>query len=113
MSLSDEEGHLTCIDSLLTTKERGHLEALLCPNADIFAWTHLDMPRIDSSMATHKLNIILNMCPMRQKVWSFHLDSQKVIQKKIDKLLVVGFIWEVTYPNWLANIVVVLKNWGT
>ena len=68
MSLSNEEGHMTCTDFLLMTNERSHLEALLYPNTDIFAWTHLDMPRIDSSMATHKLNIILNICHMRQKV---------------------------------------------
>ena len=32
---------------------------------------------------------------------------------EIDKLLVIGFIREVAYPNWLANVVVVPKKGGT
>ena len=32
---------------------------------------------------------------------------------EIDNLLVVGLIWEVAYPDWLANVVVVLKKGGT
>lgn len=101
---------MTSASSLLITKERSHLDALLRQNVDIFVWTHLDIPEIDPSMATHKLNILPSMHPVRQKFWSFHPNSQKVIQKKIDKLLVPGFIWELTYPDWLANIVMVPKK---
>ena len=32
------------------------------------------------------------------------------IQVEVDKLLAVGFIKEVEYPDWLANIVVVPKK---
>ena len=34
------------------------------------------------------------------------------IQVEVDKLLAVGFIKEVEYPDWLANVVVVPKKWG-
>ena len=37
MPLSNEEGHMTNASSLLTTKERSQLEALLHQNMDIFA----------------------------------------------------------------------------
>ena len=104
---------MTNASSLLTTKERSQLEALLHQNMDIFAQTQLDMLGINLSMATHKLNILLNMCPMRQKVRNFRLDPQKVIQAEINKLLAVGFIREVTYLDWLANIMVVPMKEGT
>ena len=104
---------MTSASFLLTTKECSHLEALLRQNANVFAWTHSDMLWIDPSMAAHKLNILPNMCPMRQKVRSFHLNRQKVIQMKIDKLFVVGFIKEATYPDWLANVFMVPKKRGT
>lgn len=71
------------------------------------------MPGIDPFVAAHKLNILSNMRPMRQQVRSFHPDRQKVIQMKIDKLLVAGFIREVAYPDCLANVEVIPKKGGT
>ena len=38
------------------------------------------------------------------------MDRQKIIQAEINKLLAVGFIREVEYPEWLANMVVVPKK---
>ena len=32
------------------------------------------------------------------------------MQDEVDKLLVAGFIREVEYPDWLANVVVVPKK---
>ena len=49
---------------------------------------------------------------MRQKIRRFHLDCHQIIQKEVDNLLSAGFIKEVKYPEWLANIVVVLKKGG-
>ena len=34
---------------------------------DIFAWSHEDMPRIDPSVITHRLNISSSYKPVRQK----------------------------------------------
>ena len=42
----------------------------------------------------------------------FHLDRHQVIQIEVNNLLSVGFIKEVKYPEWLANIVVVPKKGG-
>ena len=41
-----------------------------------------------------------------------HLDCHQIIQTKVDNLLRVGFIKEVKYPEWLANVVVVPKKGG-
>ena len=35
---------------------------------------------------------------------------QKIIRDEVDKLLEAGFIREVEYPNWMANVVVVPKK---
>ena len=104
---------MTNASSLLTTKKRSHLEALLHWNVDIFAWSHSDMLRIDVFVVAHKLNILPNMRSERQKVWSFHPNCQKVIQMVIDKLLLASFIQEVAYLDCLTNIVVVPKKRGT
>nr|CAN80429.1 hypothetical protein VITISV_013811 [Vitis vinifera] len=50
------------------------------------------MSRIHPSMASHKLNVMPFLHPIRQKVQHFHPNRQKIIQIEIDKLLVAGFI---------------------
>ena len=65
---------------------------------------------INQSVAAYKLNILPNVQLVKQKVKRIHSDSQKVIQTEVDELLAVGFIQEVTYLDWLANVVVVPKK---
>ena len=81
-------------------------------NHDIFAWTHSDMKGIHPSITSRRLNVFPTTRPVRQKIKRFHSDRQKVIRNEIDKLLEVGFIREVAYPDWLANVVVVPKKEG-
>ncbi|RVW27161.1 Transposon Ty3-I Gag-Pol polyprotein [Vitis vinifera] len=85
---------------------------ILRSNHDIFAWTHSDMKGIHPSIASHKLNVFPAARPIRQKIRRFHPDRQRVIQDEINKLLEAGFIREVSYPDWLANVVVVPKKEG-
>ena len=70
------------------------------------------MTGIHPSVGSHKLNVLPSARPIRQKVRCFHLDRQKIIRDKIDKLLEAGFIREVEYPDWLANVIVVPKKEG-
>ena len=68
------------------------------------------MVGIDPTLASHKLNIIVTAKPVRQKIRRFHPDHHQIIQTKVDNLLSAGFIKEVKYPEWLANVVVVPKK---
>ena len=70
------------------------------------------MARINPTLASHKLNIIATAKPVRQKIRHFHPDRHQIIQTELDNLLSVGFIREVKYPEWLANVVVVPKKGG-
>ena len=63
-------------------------------------------------VAFHKLNAFPTTKPIRQKVRRFHPDRHQIIQTEVDNLLAVGFIREVKYPEWMANVVVVLKKGG-
>ena len=86
------------------------MQNILRQNHDIFAWAHSDMKGIHPSIASHKLNVFSTVIPVRQKIRRFHPNRQKVIQNEIDKLPESGFIREVAYPDWLANVVVVPKK---
>ena len=70
------------------------------------------MVGINPTVASHKLNIIPVARPVRQKVRCLHPDGHQIIQVEVDNLLRACFIREVNYPEWLANMVVVLKKGG-
>ena len=70
------------------------------------------MKGIHPSITSHKLNVLPTVRPIRQKVRRFHPNRQTIIRNEVDKLLEAGFIREVDYPDWLANVVVVPKKEG-
>ena len=70
------------------------------------------MVEMNPTVASHKLNTIPAARLVRQKVRHFHPEHHQIIHKKVDNLLRANFIREVTYPEWLANVVVVPKKWG-
>ena len=70
------------------------------------------MVGINPTVASHKLNVIPTAKPVRQKVMLFHLARHQIIQTEVNNLLRAGFISEVKYPEWLANVVVVPKKGG-
>ena len=102
----------TYVSSLLTEEERARLQEVLKANTDVFAWTHSDMTRISPVNASHKLNVLPSVRPVRQRIRRFHPDRHQNIQVEVDNLLKAGFIREVKYPEWLANVVVVPKKGG-
>ena len=108
----DGSEEFTHTSSLMSNKEREQLQLVLLNSLDVFVWSHSDMVGINSTMASHKLNIIPTTRSIRQKVRRFHLDRHQIIQKEVDNLLRACFIREVKYPEWLANVVVVLKKGG-
>ena len=78
----------------------------------MFAWTPADMPSIDPVVMTHRLSVKPTYQPVKQKKRSFTPKWQKVITKDVDKLLDAGFVREVSYPDWIANVVLVKKTNG-
>ena len=61
------------------------------------------MVGITPTVAFLKLNVLPIAKPVRLRV-------RQIIQTEVDNLLAAGFIREVKYPEWLANVVVVPKN---
>ena len=88
------------------------LVKFLKKNLDIFAWSHEDMPGIDRRVIEQSLNVDPTKKPVQQKRWVFAPERNKVIMEEVEELLTVGFIREVYYPKWFANIVMVKKSNG-
>ena len=70
------------------------------------------MPGIDPEIIMHKLQVDPQFPPVRQKRRKFAPERHEIINNEIKNLLGAGFIREVQYPEWLANVVVVKKKNG-
>jgi hypothetical protein len=81
-------------------------------NADIFAWSPLDMPGIPREVAEHSLDILPHSRVVQQRLRHFDEERRRAIGAELRKLLEAGFIKEVFYPTWLANHVLVKKKNG-
>ena len=102
----------TRMGTLASPLIRQDLASFLRMNQDVFAWSHEDMPGIDPSVIVHKLNVNPAPSPIRQKKGVFAQEQDKTIAEEVGKLLEAGFIQEVYYPDWLANVVMVKKPNG-
>ena len=79
-------------------------------HADVFTWTHDDMPGIDPEVACHRLAIKKGARPVRQKRICFNQERYETINGEVEKLLKVGFIREAL--EWISNVVLVNKANG-
>lgn len=68
---------------------------------------------IDTSIAEHRLNINPTCHPVKQKPRQFGEEKLLGMKEEIKKLLKAGFIREIEYPTWLANVVMVKKRMGS
>ena len=107
-----EEGNpekFTRIRTSIEEKTKQNLVQFLRENIDVFAWSHEDMPGIDPNVITHRLNVYPSSKPIRQKKKVFAPKRDNAIKEEVQKLTTTLFIWEVYYPDWLANVVMVKK----
>ena len=70
------------------------------------------MPRIDLRIICHQLAIDKKHKPVKQKRRVFNQEKYVAVHDEVDKLLKVGFIREVNYPEWVSNVVMVKKANG-
>jgi hypothetical protein len=102
----------TRIGANLAPQTRESIIHFLKNNKDVFAWSQEDMPGIDPSIISHKLNVNPCLRPIKQKRRVFAPERNNAIMKKVDKLLTANFTREVFYPDWLANVIMVKKSNG-
>ena len=108
----DDPGKSTKIGADLEGKIKKDIVRFLRENIDVFAWSHEDIPGIDPSVVTHRLNIYPSFKPVRQKNRVFAPERDNAIKEEVQKLTLAKFIREVYYPDWLTNVVMVKKANG-
>ena len=108
----DDPGKSTKIGADLEGKIKKDIVRFPRENIDVFAWSHEDIPGIDPSVVTHRLNIYPSSKPVRQKKRVLAPKRDNAIKEEVQKLTLAKFIREVYYPDWLANVVMVKKAKG-
>jgi hypothetical protein len=77
----------TRIGANLPPQMKESLIQFLKNNKDVFAWSHEDMPGIDPSIISHKLNVNPSLRPVKQKRRVFAPERNDAIMEEVDKLL--------------------------
>ena len=103
---------MTRIGTTLSPEMRAKLVQFLKENLDVFVWSHEDIPGIALEIIQHKLNVNPDKKPVQQRRRVFTPKWDQAVMDEVTKLLAAGFIREVHYPEWLANVVLVRKANG-
>ncbi|XP_024006567.1 uncharacterized protein LOC112083074 [Eutrema salsugineum] len=110
----DDERPERCVEIGAKLEEplRSKLLSLHKENINTFAWTAEDMSGISIDVTCHELNVDPTFKPIKQKRRKLGPERAKAVNDEVERLLKVGSIAEVKYPDWLANPVVVKKKNG-
>jgi len=85
---------------------------VISKHMDVFAWSSLDMLRIDPYFLCHRLTMDKKVRPVVQRRRKFNEERRLIIREETHKLLNAHHIREIQYPKWLANAVLVQKANG-
>ncbi|TYK30252.1 uncharacterized protein E5676_scaffold595G00790 [Cucumis melo var. makuwa] len=107
-----EEPHPTFISASLSSEEEGKYMSLFIEYSDIFAWSYKEMLGLDPKVEVYHLAIKPGYRPIKQAQQHFRPELISQIEVEVNKLIEAGFIREVKYPTWIANIVPVRKKNG-
>src|SRR5688572_6628204 len=81
-------------------------------NKDVFAWTTNDLCGVNRDVIEHSLNVDLTFRPRKQRLRKMSDDKVEGARNEVKRLLSAGVIREVTYPERLANTVMIKKANG-
>jgi oligoendopeptidase F len=101
-----------CIGVEASKQEQVVLLAFLDKNSDVFAWSTSDLMRVNRDIIEQWLQVNPSAKPKKQKLHKMSEEKVEAGKAEVQRLLDAGFIWEVAYPQWLANVMMVRKKNG-
>jgi hypothetical protein len=93
--------------SQLSEEQKKDLSKFLFNNRDVFVWSANDLCGVNRDVMEHSFNVDPAIRPRKQKLRKMLDDKAKGARNEVKRLLSAGVIREVTYPEWLANTVMV------
>jgi hypothetical protein len=77
---------------------------------NVFVWSTSDLIGVSREVIEYKLQVNPNAKPTKQKLRKISEEKIEATKAEVQRLLDAEFIREVTYPQWLANIMMVRKK---
>ncbi|KAM1863102.1 hypothetical protein ACFX14_003490 [Malus domestica] len=68
------------------------------------------MSGISPDIICHRLSIDPKTKPVRQKQRPYNVERYEAMKAEVEKLKGIGFVREVNYPTWVANVILVKNN---
>jgi hypothetical protein len=103
---------MVTISQDLAPSEEEELLSFLDKNSDVFTWRTSDIMRVCRDIIEHKLEVDPSERPRKQRLCKMSDKKITIAKVEVQRLLDLGFIREVYYPSWLANVVIVKKKNG-
>jgi hypothetical protein len=100
------------LGSQLSDEQEKTLLRFLFNNKDVFAWSANDLCGVNRDVIEHSLNVDLAIRPRKQRLQKMSDNKAEGAWNDVKRLLSAGVIRAVTYPEWLANTVMVKKANG-
>lgn len=97
------------IGTTLSLEVKSSVMSVLRKFEDILAWSPSDMTGIDQAVICHHLNVNSAAKPVKQKQRHLSSDRRVFVRTEVRALTSTGHVQEVSYPDWLANVVLVPK----
>jgi hypothetical protein len=96
----------------LTSREQAELLSFLDKNNDVFAWRTSDLMGVSRDIIEHKLQVNPSPRPRKQRLHKIFDEKVVAMKVEVQRLMDAGFMREVDYPSWLANVIMVKKKNG-
>nr|KYP72862.1 Transposon Ty3-G Gag-Pol polyprotein [Cajanus cajan] len=107
-----ENKRITYISKFLQGELKEEIIRMLHEYKDCFAWDYDEMPGLDRELVEHRLPMIPGKKPVKQSPRRFAPEVIEKIKGEIERLLKAKFIRTSRYPDWISNIVPVIKKNG-
>ncbi|VFQ96674.1 unnamed protein product [Cuscuta campestris] len=93
-------GRLVRIGKGLGAELRSRVISVLRRFRRVFAWSPADMPGLDHKIAVHRLNVLPDAKPVKQKRRHLSQERRDFVNKEVATLQSIGHIRKVQYPDW-------------
>jgi hypothetical protein len=100
------------LGSQLSNEQEKTLIRFLFNNKDVFTWTANDLCGVNRDGIEHSLNVDPSFRPRKQRLQKMSDDKAEGDRNEVKRLLSAGVIIDVTYPEWLANTIMVKEANG-
>jgi hypothetical protein len=100
------------LGSQLSNEQEKTLLRFLFNNKDVFSWSANDLCGVNRDIIEHSLNVDPSFRPRKQRLQKMSDDKAEGARNEVKRLLSADVIEEVTYPEWLANTIMVKKANG-